>query len=466
MWNASELLPGILLAPVTLLAGPQASLTVMLTRRLRRLGGQPVLGAAAVESRPVRGGHRRRRVRVLPGPAHLGRRAFPAAVRGAAAVDDQCAARLLPAAGTRCAPALWLGLLVAAQLFIGEELLVDAAVAAVVMVVVLVLSHPRAAVAAVRDPVLAIASRPGHRSRGHALDLAVRAVDTVPRAARLARQPVGGSVFHSYLYTLGPVRRAAVPHRRQRGGGRRLSGTALPIPGLPGLAAAARAAVAAVCFWRDPKVRLAAVTLVLLELFSLGVVGGTASRWRSRRVCSWHYLQHLPLLSDLLPDRFSILADGSAGGAARLRPGPGARAGAGGRAAPADRVAGHAGGGAGHPAVVPRPVVVVGRYSAARRAGRRPSPRLRLAPGDHVLVVPDLRHGLRWQAEPVCPARWWAAVDHRARARRAGHSYVDQRRPTATTSRGSTSGCRAGVRRHRRSCARTSLTGGRPQSSR
>ena len=31
MWNTSLLLPGVLLAPVTLLAGPQTSLTVLLT---------------------------------------------------------------------------------------------------------------------------------------------------------------------------------------------------------------------------------------------------------------------------------------------------------------------------------------------------------------------------------------------------------------------------------------------------
>jgi hypothetical protein len=31
MWNTSELLPGLVLAPVTLLASPQTSLTIMLT---------------------------------------------------------------------------------------------------------------------------------------------------------------------------------------------------------------------------------------------------------------------------------------------------------------------------------------------------------------------------------------------------------------------------------------------------
>ena len=47
MWNTSFMLPGVLLSPVTLLAGPQVSLTVALTG-LFWLGGQPVLGAAPV----------------------------------------------------------------------------------------------------------------------------------------------------------------------------------------------------------------------------------------------------------------------------------------------------------------------------------------------------------------------------------------------------------------------------------
>ncbi len=36
MWNTSFLLPGTLLAPVTLLAGPQVSLTIALTLAWRR----------------------------------------------------------------------------------------------------------------------------------------------------------------------------------------------------------------------------------------------------------------------------------------------------------------------------------------------------------------------------------------------------------------------------------------------
>ena len=55
-------------------------------------------------------------------------------------------------------PALWLGLLVAAQLFTGEELLADTAVAAAVTVAVLVAGHPRASVAAVRTRTWAMLS--------------------------------------------------------------------------------------------------------------------------------------------------------------------------------------------------------------------------------------------------------------------------------------------------------------------
>ena len=48
MWNTSLLLPGVLLAPLTLLAGPQITLHRGAHAGLRRVGGQPVPGAAPV----------------------------------------------------------------------------------------------------------------------------------------------------------------------------------------------------------------------------------------------------------------------------------------------------------------------------------------------------------------------------------------------------------------------------------
>jgi hypothetical protein len=71
--------------------------------------------------------------------------------------------------------------------------------------------------------------------------------------------------------------------------------------------------LAAVCFWRDLRVRALAVTFVVLEWFSLGsrtvVVEGLHI---PATAMPWHYLQGLPLLSQSLPNRFSLLADGAA----------------------------------------------------------------------------------------------------------------------------------------------------------
>ena len=71
--------------------------------------------------------------------------------------------------------------------------------------------------------------------------------------------------------------------------------------------------LAAVCFWRDLRVRALAVTFVVLEVLSLGsrtvVVRGLHI---PATAMPWHYLQGLPLLSQSLPNRFSLLADGAA----------------------------------------------------------------------------------------------------------------------------------------------------------
>ena len=71
--------------------------------------------------------------------------------------------------------------------------------------------------------------------------------------------------------------------------------------------------LAAVCFWRDLRVRALALTFVVLEVLSLGsrtvVVRGLHI---PATLMPWHYLQGLPLLSQSLPNRFLLLADGPA----------------------------------------------------------------------------------------------------------------------------------------------------------
>jgi hypothetical protein len=59
----------------------------------------------------------------------------------------------------------------------------------------------------------------------------------------------------------------------------------------------------AIRYWRDLRVRAAAVTWAVLEALSLGVNGP---------LLPFHWLQGLPLLGDMLPSRLSITADGAA----------------------------------------------------------------------------------------------------------------------------------------------------------
>jgi hypothetical protein len=71
---------------------------------------------------------------------------------------------------------------------------------------------------------------------------------------------------------------------------------------------------AAIGFWRDPRVRAAAVTCAVLELCSQG---GGPLPMRGFRLPGWflpyHWLQGLPAMAQLIPGRFAILGAGAAG---------------------------------------------------------------------------------------------------------------------------------------------------------
>jgi hypothetical protein len=433
MWNTSVLLPGVLLAPVTLLAGPQASLTILLTAGfagsaaslfwvLRRWGAGLVpagLGGAVYGFSPAL-------LAAGIGHFHLQFAVLPPLI-----IDALL--RILTGRGRAALAGLGLGLLVAAQVFTGEELLADTVVAAVVMVVVLVLGHPRASIAAARTRALPILSGLGVAigvvalTCGYALWVQFRG----PLASR--GSPWVVSEFHNYPYAFVTPSGALLFHTSASAAA--AAGYPEPLPeylaylGWPLLIALA---VAAVCFWRDPRVRLTAVTFALLELFSLGVVSETIHGWRYPvSLLPWHWLQHLPLLADLLPDRLSILADGAAGAllafALDRARGLGVRVGR-------PRLIGLLATAVAVLAVlplIPRPVPV-NDVSALPAGWRTAFARLRLTASDPVLLVPDLRLGMRWQAETGVPgsmvgggATIEPAPDGQAT------SYVDHRRPTA-----------------------------------
>jgi hypothetical protein len=433
MWNTALLLPGVLLAPVTLLAGPQTSLTILLTAGyagsaaslfwvLRRWGSGLIpagLGGAIYGFSPAL-------LATSMGHFHLQFAVLPPLI-----IDALL--RILAGRGRAVLAGLGLGLLIAAQLFTGEELLADTAVAAVVTVVVLILGQPRAAIAAVRTRAWAMLSGFGVAvaavglTSGYALWVQFRG----PLVSR--GSPWVVTEFHNYPYAFVTPSGALLFHTSASAA--TVAGYPEPLPeylaylGWPLLIVLA---IAAVCFCWDPKVRLAAVTFAVLELFSLGVVSETVGGWRYPvSVLPWHWLQHLPLLADLLPDRLSILADGAAGAVLAFA---------------LDR-AYTLGVRVGRPRLIgllattvavlavlpliPRPVPVTG-VTALPSGWQTAFARLHLAPSDPVLLIPDLRLGMRWQAETGVPRSMvggGATIEPAANGQAT--SYVDQRRPTA-----------------------------------
>ena len=308
MWNTSFLLPGVLLAPLTLLAGPQVSLTVALTVGfagsaaslfwvLRRWGasiGAAALGGAVYGFSPAL---------VNSGFAHYHLQFAVVPPLMADAV-----LRLVTGRGRAVRVGLWLGLLGAAQLFIGEELLVYTVLACVVLAAVVALSRP----AAVRQ-----------RARGALAGLGTAAaVFLLVDGYALWVQFKGPLAEHSKLLVSSTANPAwfVTPSATLLFHTRASAAATPPVaPGTPedliylGWPLIGVLVIAAVVFWRDLRVRAAAVTWVVLELF---VLGGANLRvgpftWPGR-LLPWHWLQGLPGLAQVLPHRFAILADGAA----------------------------------------------------------------------------------------------------------------------------------------------------------
>ncbi len=360
MWNTSVLLPGVLLTPVTLLFGPQVSLTVLSTLGfagsaaalyyvLRRW--QVSIGAAALAG-AVYGfspallhsalGHYNLQFAVLPpliidagltiatgrqavrGPAYIlalrrkpdsaapgqdqgqdqgrrGRGAGPAGQGRGTGSSRGC----LTWSGTACA----LGLLLAAQLFISEELALLTAIAGVLLVIGLAASRPAAAARRIGPAAggVLVAAIVAFGLAGHALrtEFGGPLVQHGPLFPPdyYVNDPVNFVTPSSYLllHTAGTAATAA----RYQGG----TTEYLAYLGWPLLVVLALATVAG---WRRPAVRAALFTLVVLVIFSLGghpLVGGISNPAVN---LPWHWLEEHQLFASVLPDRFSIITDGVA----------------------------------------------------------------------------------------------------------------------------------------------------------
>jgi hypothetical protein len=310
MWNTTILLPGVLLTPVTVLAGPQASLTLLLTLGfagsaaslfyvLRRCGASvpaAAVGGAVYGFSPALThaaiGHYQLQFAVLP----------PLIVD---AVLRLCLGTARPArAGA------WLGLLVAAQIFIGEEVLFDTAIAATLVVLVLALSRPRGVPAAARPIVIGLTS---------AAVVTLLLAGWALRTQFFGPLTEQGSPFarNEYINDLAAFvtpTSAQLLHTSASAAARfqGLSPEWVAYLGWPLIVALV---LVAVVFWRRLPVRACAVTAAALLLLSVGAHPIVDHHVVDTRITlPWGLFDKLPVVQDLQPDRLSITADGAAAG--------------------------------------------------------------------------------------------------------------------------------------------------------
>lgn len=309
MWNTSLLLPALVLTPVTLVAGPTVSMAILLV-----LG---FAGSATTMFWVARRWGASTGAATLAGAVY----GFSPAMRVAADAHYHLQLAFLPplivhlvlrlATGQGRAPrtGLWLGLTVAAQFFIAEELLVDTILAGVIVLTVLAASRPSRIAASLGD-------------FGAGLGVAVCV------AAILCGYPLSRQLF-------GPLHESGSPWRVAKYGNRPADFVTAPPSMLlhgPGFLAyltrTGQRLVEDFCYlgwpmlvllvlltvlcWRDLRARIAGVTFVVLEVLSLGGRPLTLGAWHvPADNLPWYWLRHLPGLSQVLPNRLSLLADGA-----------------------------------------------------------------------------------------------------------------------------------------------------------
>jgi hypothetical protein len=311
MWNTSFLFPGVVLAPVTVLAGAQTSLTIMLTLGMAgsaaslfwvlRRWGASILAAALAGAVY---GFSPAIVNSGIGHYHLQFAVLPPLI-----IDALL--RIVTGRGHAVRTGIWLGVLTAAQIFTGEELLADTAMTSLVLIVVIAAGHPREVRAKVRNAAFGLATALAAVLLicGHALLVQFHGPLTQHN------HPIGADPFTNRAAFFVNPSAALLFHTSTSAGSAaaysRGLAEYLAYLGWPLLVVLVAASIR---YFKDPKVRAVAVAWVVLEVLSFG--GGTMTSGSWFYIPGWvlpfHWLQGSPVLSQVLPDRLSILADGAA----------------------------------------------------------------------------------------------------------------------------------------------------------
>jgi hypothetical protein len=326
MWNTSFLLPGVLISPITILFGPQTALTTLMVMGFA--------GSAAAMFYVLRHWRFSVLAAALGGALYgfspalinsgIGHYSLVLAMLPPLIVDRVL--RLVTRDGSPVRNGIWLGLFVAGQVFIAEETLVDTVIAVVIFLVVLAISRPRSIRAAIPPALIGLGT-------GAVVALILCARGLWVQFHGIAAHGAAATVtilYNGHLTNLGTI-----PYVFVTPGDfvvLHTSGTApivlhytQPAPeylaylGIPLIIVLL---VAIVYFWKNVAIRAAGLTCILLEWLGMGSKPISNVKplpdvqpyphTLPGYLLPWHFFEHLPVISGMVPDRLCILADAAA----------------------------------------------------------------------------------------------------------------------------------------------------------
>jgi len=317
MWNTSLLLPGVVVTPITALFGPQVSLTALLVIGFAGSSASMYYVLRRWQASPLASALGGALYGFSPALVHSGIGHYSLVLGMLPPLIIDRVLRLVVDRGRAVRNGLWLGLLVAGQLFIAEEALVDTVIATIVLLLVLAACRPREILSRVRPLVVGLAT-------GGVLALALCARALWVQFHGVKASSAAATVIINYQGH--PTNLGTLPYAfinpssmvllHTTGTGNIANLYPQPLPeylaylGVP-LIIVLLAAI--VYFWKYLPIRVAGLTCLVLEWLGMGAAPIRSGTFTLPKfLLPWHAIQHLPLLGGMVPDRLAILADAGA----------------------------------------------------------------------------------------------------------------------------------------------------------